>query len=67
MSDVWKFPDYLKSHPDLPPEDKKRYQEQLRLSGEIVAVFDQPAYSDGNTIASGEILKLMTEVNLIRL
>jgi len=56
------YPGYLSSHTDLPAADKKRYEEQLRLSKEILAIFDSPDYSDDNAKAQAEVFKLMNEM-----
>jgi len=56
------YPGYLSSHSDLPVEERKRFKEQLRLSREILTVFDRPNYSDNDVKAQAEVFKLMNEM-----
>jgi peroxin-19 len=62
LKNIRQYPGYLSSHPDLPAEDKKRYEEQLRLSREILAIFDKPNYSDEDSKSQADVFKLMNEV-----
>jgi len=59
------YPGYLSSHTDLPAADKKRYEEQLRLSGGILAIFDSLTHRTipmMHAKPQAEIFKLMNEM-----
>ncbi|CCM05295.1 uncharacterized protein FIBRA_07509 [Fibroporia radiculosa] len=58
-----KFPEYLKdSAATLSADDKKRYEAQYALSEQIVAIFDDPAYSDDDPQKSSQVVALVTEM-----
>jgi hypothetical protein len=61
------YPTYLSSHADLPADERKRFGEQLRLSREILAIFEAPGYSDEDTKAQAEVFRLMNEVGWVTL
>ncbi len=52
----------MKTHPEISAEDRKRYEEQQRLSNQIVNIFERPDYKDDDAAANGEVLRFMTEV-----
>jgi len=56
------YPAYLSSHPELPDNERKRCEAQLRVSTQILAIFDQPGYTDANAEAQAEVFKLMNEM-----
>jgi len=56
------YPAYLSSHTGLSAEDRTRYEAQLRLSTQIMAVFDHPNYSNDNPAAQAEVFKMMNEM-----
>lgn len=58
------FPDYLKDNEGkINTEDKKRYDSQYAIVIKIIAVFEDPSYSDEDTQKSVQILELMSEVS----
>ncbi|KAI0916542.1 hypothetical protein AcV5_003003 [Taiwanofungus camphoratus] len=58
-----KFPDYLKDNAGkINTEDKKRYDSQYAIVIKIIAVFEDPSYSDEDTQKSVQILELMSEM-----
>ncbi|OCH91767.1 Pex19 protein, partial [Obba rivulosa] len=58
-----KFPSYLKEHDStLKAEDKKRFESQFSVVSKIVAVFDDPSYSDEDPQKGVRIIELMNEM-----
>ncbi|KZT71207.1 Pex19-domain-containing protein [Daedalea quercina L-15889] len=58
-----KFPSYLKEHDStLSADDKKRYDAQYTCASKLVAVFDDPTYSDTDPEKGTQVIKLMTEM-----
>ncbi|KAG8737044.1 Peroxisome chaperone and import receptor [Ceratobasidium sp. 414] len=57
-----KFPGYFDEHPELSEKDKTKFKSQQALVKKIVAVFEQPNYSDDNLEMSKEILELMNQM-----
>ncbi|KAG8678097.1 Peroxisome chaperone and import receptor [Ceratobasidium sp. 394] len=57
-----KFPGYFDEHPELSEEDKKKFKAQQALVKRIIAVFEQPNYSDDNMEMSKEVLELMNQM-----
>ncbi|QRW07151.1 peroxisome biogenesis protein 19-1 [Ceratobasidium sp. AG-Ba] len=57
-----KFPPYFDEHPNLSEEDKKKYKAQHELVKKIIAVFEQPNYSDDNPEMSKQVLEFMNEM-----
>lgn len=59
-----KFPEWLeKNREKLSEEDLKRYEEQQRCAKEIVAKFEDPAYSDENAADRAHIIDWMQKVS----
>lgn len=57
------FPGYLAKPPSpLSTEDRERYEKQLVCVKRIVAVFDDPSYSDENAESSKLVVDLMSEM-----
>ncbi|KAF6741947.1 peroxin19 Pex19p [Ephemerocybe angulata] len=57
------FPGYLASPPQpLSTEDRERYEKQLSCVQRIVAVFDEPSYSDSDPESNKRIVDLMSEM-----
>jgi len=48
----------------LSSEDLERYKKQQAIVTEVVAIFEKPGYSDEDTKASTEIIRLMSEVGI---
>lgn len=46
----------------LSAEDKTRYQNQLEKVTQIVAVFEDPSYTDGDQEKGAKVVALMNEV-----
>jgi hypothetical protein len=62
------FPGYLEENATkLSSEDLERYKKQQAIVAEVVTIFEKPGYSDENTTASTEIVRLMSEVNIFAL
>lgn len=60
------FPKYLANPPQpLSTEDRDRYEKQLVCVKRIVAVFDDPSYSDSNPESNKIVVDLMSEVRRI--
>ncbi|KZT06690.1 Pex19-domain-containing protein [Laetiporus sulphureus 93-53] len=58
-----KFPDYLKDNEaKISPEDKKRYLSQQTATAKIVAIFENPSYSETNQGMNAQITTLMNEM-----
>ncbi|KAI0318066.1 Pex19 protein family-domain-containing protein [Amylostereum chailletii] len=58
-----KFPEYLKvNEGKLNVEDKTRYAAQQKYITQIVAIFEDPAYSDDNAERGAEVVALMSEM-----
>ncbi|KAG6872548.1 hypothetical protein C0995_008892 [Termitomyces sp. Mi166 len=55
------FPPYL-AKTDLPPDDRKRYEQQLVYVHKILAEFDKPAYKDDDPACSKTIADLMAQM-----
>lgn len=61
-----KFPDWMKKNGDkTSADDMRRYREQQRLVGEIVAKFEEPGYSDENVPSREYILERMQKVGCL--
>lgn len=59
-----KFPDWMSENRDkISEEDKKRYELQQELVGEIVARFEEPSYSDSNAEHREYIVDRMQKVS----
>ncbi|KAJ2916172.1 hypothetical protein MD484_g4255, partial [Candolleomyces efflorescens] len=57
------FPPYLANPPKpLSDEDKERYGKQLTCVKQIVAIFEQPSYSDSDVEAGKKVVELMSEM-----
>lgn len=57
------FPGYMQEHEaTLSTEDKTRYQNQLEKVTQIVAVFEDPSYTDGDQEKGAKVVALMNEV-----
>lgn len=60
----YQFPAYLSDNASsISPADKSRYDAQQRCATKILAIFDDPAYSDNNTKMASEVVALMNEVS----
>lgn len=60
------FPPYLANPPKpLSDEDKERYGKQLTCVNKIVAIFEQPSYSDSDAEAGKKVVELMSEVRYL--
>ncbi|CAL1710393.1 unnamed protein product [Somion occarium] len=58
-----KFPSYLKENGSkLNPDDQKRYVSQQEAVIKILAVFDDPSYSEGNAELGAKVVTLMNEM-----
>jgi peroxin-19 len=58
-----KFPSYLSSNADkLSPSDLARYRAQHTCASKIVAMFEDPKYSDDNPKIAADIVALMSEM-----
>ncbi|KAK7689685.1 hypothetical protein QCA50_007480 [Cerrena zonata] len=58
-----KFPSYLKENASkIKPEDQKRYLAQQELVIQILAIFDDPSYSEENVELSAKVSTLMNEM-----
>ncbi|KAG6875694.1 hypothetical protein C0993_007967 [Termitomyces sp. T159_Od127] len=55
------FPPYL-AKTDLPPDDRKRYEQQLACVHKILAEFDKPTYKDDDPVCSKTIADLMAQM-----
>ncbi|KAJ2933035.1 hypothetical protein H1R20_g4066, partial [Candolleomyces eurysporus] len=57
------FPPYLAKPPKpISDEDRERYGKQLICVNKIVAIFEQPSYSDSDTEAGKQVVELMSEM-----
>ncbi|KAG9036877.1 Peroxisome chaperone and import receptor [Tulasnella sp. JGI-2019a] len=58
-----KYPEYFKNEgPKIPEADLDKYKKQHALVAQTVKIFENPAYSDDNSEQSGQVLKLMSEM-----
>ena len=58
-----KFPEWMsKNRASTAPDDLKRYEEQQRVVGEIVARFEKKGYSDDNVADREFIVDRMQQV-----
>jgi peroxin-19 len=55
---ILQFPAHLRDHPELPAEEKERYQSQYQSISKMIALFDDPGYKDDDP----RVVELMTEV-----
>ncbi|RXW17355.1 hypothetical protein EST38_g8504 [Candolleomyces aberdarensis] len=57
------FPPYLAKPPKpISDEDRERYGKQLICVNKIVAIFEQPSYSDSDPEAGKQVVELMSEM-----
>jgi len=58
-----KFPSFLSSNADkLSPSDLARYRAQHSCASKIVAIFEDPKYTDDDPKIATDIVALMTEM-----
>ncbi|EMD32382.1 hypothetical protein CERSUDRAFT_118745 [Gelatoporia subvermispora B] len=58
-----KFPSYLEEHGSkLGADDKRRYESQYSTVSKIIAVFDDPSYSDDDPLKGVHIVELMNQM-----
>ncbi|KAG9017703.1 Peroxisome chaperone and import receptor [Tulasnella sp. 427] len=61
-----KFPGYFKENESkLSKEDLEKYKRQQTLISQTVKVLESPDYSDNNPEKTGEVMKLMTEMQTL--
>jgi len=53
-----KLPKHLKDHPELPADEKRRYESQYQSISKIIALFDNPGYKEDDP----RVVELMTEM-----
>ncbi|KAF2864225.1 Pex19 protein [Piedraia hortae CBS 480.64] len=58
-----KFPAWLDTHEDIDASDRQRYEEQYKLTGEIVARFEREGYSNENDEDSQYIVERMQKMH----
>jgi hypothetical protein len=58
------FPGYLKDNAStLSESDRKRYESQATHVSRIIAIFDDPKYSEEDVESSAKIVTIMSEVS----
>ncbi|KAG6816602.1 hypothetical protein H0H87_004694 [Tephrocybe sp. NHM501043] len=58
-----KFPVYLANPPaPISGEDRKRYEQQQACAQKMLAIFEDPSYSDADPVAKEKITSLMAEM-----
>jgi peroxin-19 len=51
----------VKDHPEIPADERKRYDEQITRIQKVVAIFEDPSYKEDQA-TSEKIVELMNEV-----